>query len=173
MFIVFSMTLNMTNPKSITVTLSFRFLGVATSEYFYLDIRKPPHIWHARNLTQLTIPLNPDLFSFKGLPYLSEWYYHTHLIVLVTDLGVISNPSLSLAQIIPQSQWLLSHQILIGTNLSICYVNILVQDHISSLLDRWTLLSQFISLLPFCSTPSILHISSRMLILIVITDHII
>lgn len=62
MFIGLNITFIVTNPKSLTVALNFRFLSMANSEYFYLDISKSPHIWHAQNLTPHSTS-NPDLFS--------------------------------------------------------------------------------------------------------------
>lgn len=69
-FIVLNITFIVTNPKSITVALNFRFSSMATSEYFYFDISKSPHIWHAQNLTPDSTS-NPDLFSLSVS--LSQW----------------------------------------------------------------------------------------------------
>lgn len=77
MFIVLNITFIVTNPKSITVALNFRFLSLATSEYFYLDISKPPHICHAQNLTQLPTPLPTQTCSLSNVS-LSQWMVLLH-----------------------------------------------------------------------------------------------
>lgn len=112
MFIVLHITFIVTNPKSIPVALNFRFLSMATCEYFYLDILKSPHIWHVRNLIQLYTHCQPRPVLSLISPYLGEWYYYTYLIVQVRVLVVIYNPSLSLAQITCQSSGSFSPKLL-------------------------------------------------------------
>lgn len=54
-FMVFIIAFILVSLKSIA--LNFRFVSMATSEYLYLDIPKPPHIWHVQNLTHHPTPL--------------------------------------------------------------------------------------------------------------------
>lgn len=92
------------NLKCITAALHCGFVCAATSECVHLDTPKPPHIWHAPNLTHLPTPLPTQTCSPSRLSP-SQWMVllHPHN---CPRLGSHQHSFLSLAQITPQSQWL-------------------------------------------------------------------